>query len=280
MKTFVFCGFGKLGFLCLSKLCAEGYIPLAVLTHKDMGAESVDLFAEQKCIPVYYGDLRKDSLLFQYISNLEFTYLISVNYRYIIPQVVLDKAKYPLNLHGSLLPKYRGRTPHVWAIINGEKKTGVTCHVMEQSVDTGAIYRQIELVIDETDTGSDILEKFCFVYPICLMDALTQISRGNPPKLQDHSFATYFGKRTPDMGYIDVNKEVNAVLNFIRAQAKPYPGAYFYLPTGRKIVIHAAKRINRNDADTHDIGMILSQDSNYILNLPDGKIQITDYEIQ
>ncbi|AJR14898.1 MULTISPECIES: methionyl-tRNA formyltransferase [Leptospira] len=280
MNTIVFCGFGKLGYLCLSTLYDEGYVPLAILTHKDMSEEAVDYFASQKKIPFYYSDLRKDHNLMSEMNSVSFTYLISVNYRYIIPQNLLNRAKYPLNLHGSLLPKYRGRTPHVWAIINGEHKTGVTCHVMESTVDTGPIYKQIELNIKNEDTGGSILEKFYEIYPLCLMESLTQIQKGIQPKPQNHLFATYFGKRTPEMGYIDVKRNVQGVLNFIRAQARPYPGAYLYLPTGQKLIAHAAKIFELREEVIDEIGMSQYVDEGYLLTLINGKILITDYEIQ
>ncbi|WP_061215978.1 methionyl-tRNA formyltransferase [Leptospira santarosai] len=280
MNTFIFCGFGKLGYLCLSKLCDEGYIPLVVLTHKDMSEEAVDFLASQKKIPFFYSDLRKDPSLMREVNIFSFTYLISVNYRYIIPQSLLNRAKYPLNLHGSLLPKYRGRTPHVWAIINGEKKTGVTCHVMESTVDTGPIYKQIEFTIENEDTGGNILEKFYKIYPICLMESLAKIQKGIRPRSQDHLVATYFGKRTPEMGYIDVKRNVQGVLNFIRAQARPYPGAYLYLPNGQKLIAHVAKIIELKLEIINEIGTIQYMADGYLLTLIDGKILITDYELQ
>ncbi|WP_232416962.1 methionyl-tRNA formyltransferase [Leptospira kirschneri] len=245
-----------------------------------MSEEAVDYFASQKRIPFYYSDLRKDRNLMSEMNSFSFTYLISVNYRYIIPQDLLNRAKYPLNLHGSLLPKYRGRTPHVWAIINGEHKTGVTCHVMESTVDTGPIYKQIELNIKSEDTGGGILEKFYEIYPLCLMESLTQIQKGIQPKPQNHLFATYFGKRTPEMGYIDVKRNVQGVLNFIRAQARPYPGAYLYLPTGQKLIAHAAKIFELREEAIDEIGMSQCVDEGYVLTLINGKILITDYEIQ
>lgn len=280
MKNFVFCGFGKLGSICLSKLCEVGYKPLAVLTHKDLGDSSLDLLAKQAEIPFYYSDLRKDQVLLSELENLDFEYLISVNYRYIIPRSLLDRAKFPLNLHGSLLPRYRGRTPHVWAIINGEKKTGVTCHIMEASVDTGPIYDQIELNIDAGDTGADILEKFNAIYPKCLIESLSQISKGVSPQPQDHSKATYFGKRTPDMGYIDVKRDVRSVIDFIRAQARPYPGAYFYLSDGRKLIVHKAEVLESCNVPSEEVGTVLFNKIEYILNVSKGRILVTDYEVR
>ncbi|MBM9577339.1 methionyl-tRNA formyltransferase [Leptospira sp. 201903070] len=280
MKNFVFCGFGKLGSICLAKLCEENYKPLAVLTHKDLGESAVDLYAEQKQIPFYYSDLRKDSSLLSELENLSFEYLISVNYRYIIPQSLLNRAKFPLNLHGSLLPRYRGRTPHVWAIINGEKKTGVTCHVMEATVDTGPIYKQIELNIEDDDTGADVLEKFHPLYPICLIESLSKIAKGISPTPQDHSLATYFGKRTPDMGYIDINRDIHSIIDFIRAQARPYPGAYFYLSDGQKLIAHKARILEICNVMNVEVGTVFFNGSGFVLNVSKGRILITEYEVQ
>lgn len=179
----IFAGFGKLGFVVLKELLGNGYKFDLILTHKDGSEESVDLLCSKSSIGFSYSDLRTDIQLLNELKKDKINFLISVNYRYIIPKTILDNSTYPLNIHGSILPKYRGRTPHVWAIINGESRTGITCHIMEETVDTGDIYHQIEVEIADNDTGNDIIQKFKEIYPICL----TEYFKKNSPRYQTYT---------------------------------------------------------------------------------------------
>jgi len=104
--------------------------------------------------------------------------LVSVNYRYILGKRILNRFVWPLNIHGSLLPRYRGRTPHVWAIINGETETGVTVHVMDEGVDTGPIIAQEKIPIGPSETGATMLEAFQDVYPRLVAESITRIGAG------------------------------------------------------------------------------------------------------
>ncbi|MCW7471401.1 methionyl-tRNA formyltransferase [Leptospira kanakyensis] len=279
MSRTIFAGFGKLGYLSLLELIQSGLEIEFVLTHKDNSLESVDTLCLKNHIEYSYFDLRKDKILLEKLCSYKPEYLISVNYRYIIPGDLLRVSKYPLNLHGSLLPKYRGRTPHVWAIINGESKSGITCHKMEESVDTGEIYHQIEVNISEEDTGQTLLQKYEELYPICIKTTLQKISQSFKPIPQNHMAATYFGKRTPEMGYIDFTKDNQSLINFVRAQAKPYPGAYCFLPDGAKLIVHKAIRIDHFDAPDLSIGNVFKVGNNYIVKTNDGFLSFIETEI-
>lgn len=275
----IFFGFGKLGATCLSLLIEKGFKIDYVFTHKDGGIDSVDQIAKNSDISFSYADLRKDNELLNELNLSPILYLISVNYRFILPLPILKNAMYPLNLHGSLLPKYRGRTPHVWSIIHGESKTGVTCHLMEESVDTGKIYHQIEVEITEEDTGFDLLQKFEKVYPDCLFETLNKIKNGFNPISQDEKNASYYGKRIPEMGYIDFHKDCYSIINFIRAQSEPYPGAYTYLPNGKMMIINHAIRITDFNEDPLPIGITFSRDGKYFVKTLDGFLLLDRYEL-
>jgi methionyl-tRNA formyltransferase len=204
-------------------------------------------------------------------------YLISVNYRYIIPFEILKIANYSLNIHGSLLPKYRGRTPHVWSIINGEQYSGVTCHLIEESVDTGDIIKQKKILIDENDTGFSLLKKFEHIYPELLLDSLDHLEKNKSLLKQNEENASYFGKRIPEMGYIDFYKDCLEVKNFIRAQSNPYPGAYYFLANGKKIIIDRIE-------ETHfcfegSIGQIKAIEDKYFVKCKNGNLEILEYRV-
>jgi methionyl-tRNA formyltransferase len=97
--------------------------------------------------------------------HIETDLILSINYLFLLDEEMISKLPLAINIHGSLLPKYRGRTPHVWSIINGETKTGVTAHIIDADCDTGDIVKQIVVPIEKDDTGATILEKYEKIYP-------------------------------------------------------------------------------------------------------------------
>lgn len=280
MKKVIFLGFGKLGKDCLDILLKNNYEVKYILTHREEKDESVDAYAKKIKIPYSYGDLRKNiDLKDQIIKILEkekIDYVISINYRYIIPKEIFSKVEFPLNIHGSLLPQYRGRTPHVWNIINGEKITGITCHKIEETVDTGDIILQEKIEIKEEWTGNDLLKQMQEKYPILLLKSLSKIERGEKLLKQEEEHATYFGKRIPEMGYISFYNSYEKIYNFIRAQAYPYPGAYYYLENGNKIIIDKIKKSNIKDLNVN-IGKIVVRDGKFYIKCDDSIIEILEY---
>lgn len=279
MKKVIFCGFGKLGKDCMKELILRGYQVKYVFTHKDNDSNSVDTFAHSEGINYSYVDTRTNlAYLTELIRTINPDFLISVNYRYIIPEEIFTLADFALNIHGSLLPKYRGRTPHVWSIINGETESGITCHLMEASVDTGDIILQKAIPIEIEDTGYTLLKKFELEYPTILIDSIEKVTNGSDATKQDDNIASYYGKRTPEMGYIDFRKSACEVINFVRAQAEPYPGAYYYLIDGRKIVINRIS-IHEIDNFSSELGVIRRIDNLYYVRCKDNTLRIDDYRV-
>jgi methionyl-tRNA formyltransferase len=277
--SILFCGFGKLGKDCVQRLIAEGYNISFILTHKELDSNSVDTFAKEQNIKFSYKDARKYmNDIKEEIAELNFEYLISVNYRYIIPKEIFEIPRYAMNIHGSLLPKYGGRTPHVWSIINGEEFSGITSHIIEETVDTGKIIEQIPVRINSDDTGYSLLKKYEELYPELLINSLEKLADNKPLIKQNEQEASFFGKRTPDMGYIDFYKNGNEIINFVRAQANPYPGAYYFLKNGNKIIIN---RLIVEESISYDIpvGVINNLNDKYYVKCKDNILQIVDYKI-
>jgi methionyl-tRNA formyltransferase len=279
----IVCGFGRLATECLKELIAHNFNIVYILTHKEHQESSVDTFAIEHQIEFSYEDTRKNINKFTALfGEMKPDYLISVNYRYIIPDEVFTIPGHAINIHGSLLPQYRGRTPHVWSIINGEEFSGITCHLIESGVDTGPIVEQYRVQIEEDDTGYTLLQKFTSLYPTILLSSLRKLLNGEALIEQDESQSSYFGKRTPDMGYIDFYKTSNQVINFVRAQAYPYPGAYYYLPSGKKIIVN---KLTAYDDDkekstlTNKIGVIKQYNNQYFVRCIDAVLIIIEYEI-
>lgn len=262
---------GELGLNTL-KILAQNFVPQFIFT--DKSSEGIIKFAQNNSIPVFIGNPRKnnpESFLKQFQTDLIF----SINYLFIVEKMVLKHPKlFAINLHGSLLPKYRGRTPHVWAIINGEKETGITAHIMEEGCDTGDIVLQKKLLIKENYTGADILGKFKKIYPEMILELIRQIGNKKLKRVeQDNKRATYFGKRTPDDGQINWNWQKERIYNWVRAQAWPYPGAFSYL-NNEKIIID---KINYSDFGFNNEipnGLILKTEPEVLVKTPNGVVEL------
>ncbi|MGO5065104.1 formyltransferase family protein [Clostridium sp. LCP25S3_F8] len=281
MKNVLFCGYGKLGTNCIKRLIKDGYNISYVFTHKEFENDSVDTFAKKNKINYSYEDIRKSKDEFKRVFlDMNLDYLVSINYRYIIPREIFTVPKYSLNIHGSLLPKYRGRTPHVWSIINGEEYSGITCHLIDEGIDTGNIIEQISVKIEENDTGYTLLKKFEKLYPDLLIKSIDKLNKNCITIIQDENNASYFGKRTPDMGYIDFYKKSFEIVNFVRAQAFPYPGAYYYLSNGKKIIINKIIPIGEEYQLSGSIGVIKSFNNEYYVKCIDSTLKIVDSQIK
>jgi methionyl-tRNA formyltransferase len=227
---------GHLGLQVLKQLVAEYHISFVFA---DSNSKEIVEYCSFKALPIFIGNPNRINPK-EFLSTKTCDILISVNYLFIIDSYLINfPKKFAINLHGSLLPKYRGRTPHVWAIINNEKKTGITAHLIDTGCDTGDILEQIEVEICIEDTGATILDKFSNLYFPLIKSVLHKIENNKITLTpQNHFKATYFGKRVPEDGHIDWNWQKERIYNWIRAQAKPYPGAFTFL-NDKKITIDA-----------------------------------------
>jgi methionyl-tRNA formyltransferase len=267
---------GKLGAICVEHLLSKSKIEL-VMT--DRSSDSIIELCNLKSIPVFIGNPRNGNAA-SFIKHANIDVLFSINYLFIVENDILTlPRKYAINLHGSLLPKYRGRTPHVWAIINNEKETGITAHLMTDKCDEGEILYQERIEINENATGNDLLLEFFHKYPVIISKVIKMIENNTVFLLkQDDSKATYFEKRTPDDGEINWNWHKERIQNWVRALSKPYPGAFTYYD-GEKIKIN---RVEYSDAGFHQNdsnGKILDIKNHVIVKTPNGAIVLTDMEM-
>lgn len=143
-----------------------------------------------------------------------------------------------INVHGSLLPKYRGANVLNWVLINGEIKTGVTIHYVDRGIDTGDIIAQKNVPIAIDDTAVTLREKLIVATGELLREALPAILSGTNSRIsQNNSEATYVKRRNPEDGFIDWSWPAKRIYNLIRALVKPWPGVFYYNKEGKKIVI-------------------------------------------
>jgi len=155
-------------------------------------------------------------------------FLFSFYYRSMLGATLLSlPARGAYNLHGSLLPKYRGRVPVNWAVLNGESETGATLHAMAAKPDAGDIVGQQAVPILPDDTAVEVFRKVSVAAELVLHRCLPGLIAGTAPRrAQDLAAGSYFGGRSARDGAIDWRRGVRAAHNLIRAVAPPYPGAF------------------------------------------------------
>jgi methionyl-tRNA formyltransferase len=227
-----------------------------VLTDKK--SKSIIELCQKSKVQVYAGNPRNEKIN-KFIAGLTCDVIVSVNYLFLINKKIIDLAKILcFNIHGSLLPKYRGRTPHVWSIINGETQTGVTAHIIDEGCDSGPIIKQVIVDINSEDTGATILDKYKIIY-VPLIEEVFEKIRANKIEvtIQDENKASYYGKRTPEDGQINWNWSFEKIINWVRAQSYPYPGAFtFYNNT--KVIIDRVSKSDFNYYNSLENGTIIS----------------------
>ncbi|MFB6434884.1 MAG: bifunctional UDP-4-amino-4-deoxy-L-arabinose formyltransferase/UDP-glucuronic acid oxidase ArnA [Candidatus Malihini olakiniferum] len=261
MKTVVF-AYHDMGCVGINALLAAGYRISAIFTHADTLGEnpffgSVARIAARTGIPVYTPEDVNHPLWRERIHALTPKAIFSFYYRRVLSEEILQCA--PLgafNLHGSLLPKYRGRAPLNWVLFNAETQTGVTLHRMTLEPDAGPIVAQNLVYIADDDNASSLHHKLCKSAESLLHDILPVIKSGNYPQQdQDHAQASYVTRRTPEAGRMDWSLPANELHNLVRAVTDPWPGAFCYSGTTRLTVW--SSRI-RQDFPSAPSGTVLS----------------------
>jgi UDP-4-amino-4-deoxy-L-arabinose formyltransferase / UDP-glucuronic acid dehydrogenase (UDP-4-keto-hexauronic acid decarboxylating) len=244
-KAVVF-AYHDIGCTGIEALLSAGYEIAAVFTHADDPKEntfygSVAQLCARKGIPVHAPEDANHPLWIERIAKLSPDYIFSFYYRNLLSDALLATAgKGAFNLHGSLLPSYRGRAPANWVLVNGETETGVTLHRMVKRADAGAILAQQRVDIERSDTALSLHGKLREAAASLLSDALPQLAQGKLSETaQDESKATYFGRRTPADGKLVWKRPAEELFNLVRAVTQPYPGAFCAVGEHKLIVWNA-----------------------------------------
>ncbi len=232
MRAVVF-AYHDVGVHCIQALLNAGIQIDLVVTHQDDPNEnvwfgSVAQLCQEKHLPFITPNANELVAITPKITALAPDYIFSFYYRYMIPAPILACARIAaLNMHGSLLPKYRGRAPVNWAILHGETQTGATLHVMEVKPDAGDIVGQAQVTIGPDETATDVFEKVTQAAVAVINEVLPHLIKGNVPrKPNDLSKGSYFGGRKPADGQIHWDQTAKQVHDLVRAVAPPYPGAF------------------------------------------------------
>jgi methionyl-tRNA formyltransferase len=232
MSSAVVFAYHNVGVRCLSVLLAHGVDVALVVTHRDNPKEtiwfaSVAELAALHGIPVITPDNPNTPEVVEKIRALQPDFFFSFYYREMLKRELLEIPKRgALNMHGSLLPKYRGRVPVNWAIIKGEIETGSTLHYMTEKPDNGDIVAQQAVPILPNDTALEVFQKVTVAAEMALNNCLPDLLAGRAQAVkQDLSQGAYFGGRKAEDGVIDWSQSAQDIHNLVRAVAPPYPGA-------------------------------------------------------
>ncbi len=276
MKAIVF-AYHDIGCAGLQALTEAGYDVQAVFTHTDDPGEnnffsSVARQGAELDLPVYAPEDVNHPLWVERIRELQPDIIFSFYYRNMLSEEVLSLApKGGFNLHGSLLPRYRGRAPVNWALLNGEKETGVTLHKMVKRPDAGDIVGQHKVAISSSDTALTLHKKVLEAAQALLKEQLPKLKNGTATfTQQNEADASYFGRRTAADGEILWHKSAREIDNLVRAVTEPYPGAFSYLGQRKLIVWRSRVLDTQHDKQP---GTVLST-SPLIIACGDGALEI------
>ncbi|HEU5078879.1 MAG TPA: formyltransferase [Opitutaceae bacterium] len=244
----VFFGYSEVGYSCLELLLARGDNVVALFTHEDNPNENIWFktpaqAAREKNIPIFTPESVNSPEWIDRIAALKPDLILSVYYRHMISTKILDLPRLgAFNMHGSLLPRFRGRAPINWAVLHGEKRIGMTLHRMVKRADAGNIVDQEGVEIDARDTAEQAFRKVLPCAKKVLarqIDALLSGTARETP--QDEAKATYFGGRKPEDGRIKWSDTAENIFNLIRAVTEPYPGAFTDIGASRLMIWWAEK---------------------------------------
>jgi len=283
MKTVVF-AYHNIGLAGLEALERNGFEIQAVFTHRDDPGEdcwfgSVRDWAASSGIPVFRPQKINAARWVRKIRGLEPDVIFSFHYRFMLCGDILKiPPQGAYNLHTSLLPAYRGRSPVNWVLVHGEKTTGVTLHHMVDKPDAGDIVGQKEVEIAQEDTALSLYRKLTAKTSLLLDELLPLILSGTAPRIrQDVKAGSYFGGRRPEDGKIDWAWPAQRVYNLIRAVTEPYPGAITFLPGSEKMFIWWA--LPESTDSSSAVGTIDLEEGRVTVRAGEGKLRLVDIEI-
>jgi methionyl-tRNA formyltransferase len=280
----LFFGYSEVGHDCLSLLLERGDSVVALITHEDNPGEKIwfktpAAAARAKGVPVHTPAKVGTPEWVERIAAMRPDLILSVYYRNMISTKVLALA--PLgafNMHGSLLPRYRGRAPINWAVLHGEPRIGMTLHRMVREPDAGNIVDQEGVDIGPRDTAEQAFRKVLPCARRVLARQIDALLLGKAPETpQDPTQATYFGGRKPEDGRIDWTQSSRRIFNLVRAVTDPYPGAFTDVGAARMMVWWAEEDSPAARGRMGRAGEVLSVEP-LVVATGDGALELTRIE--
>lgn len=285
----VFMGTPDFAVESLKKIYESGHNILAVVSQPDKPSgrnmklmpTPVKEYAESKNIKVYQPEkIRKDEELYETLKSLKPDVIVVVAFGQILPQKILDIPKYgSVNVHGSLLPKYRGAAPIQWAIISGEKVTGITTMYMDAGMDTGDMIQKAEVKIENDDNFGTLYEKMKIKGGELIVQTLEKIADGVAPRVKQPDDFTLAPMIEKTLGNIDWNNNSEDIRNLVRG-LNPTPGAYTNIE-GQKIKIWRVEFSNLEKTDEMLPGMVIkaNKKEGLLISTKDGILDIAEIQL-
>jgi methionyl-tRNA formyltransferase len=271
------------GVRCLRTLLARGVQVPLVFTHRDSPNEtiwfdSVARHARWHGIKVLTPDDPNTGDMVELVRAAQPDFLFSFYYRLMLgPELLSLPRRGAYNMHGSLLPKYRGRVPINWALLHGETQTGVTLHAMTVKPDAGDIVEREAIPILPDDTAVEVFRKVTVAAEVALDRALPALLSGHAPHVpQDLSSGSYFGRRTARDGAIDWRRGVMAAHNLVRAVAPPYPGAY---SEADGMPLRVLRTLPVQGQPLSQVPVLCWQEDDVYARCPDGVLKLLEFEL-
>ena len=279
----LFMGTPEISAYVFEKMIEDGYHFVGLVAQPDhpVGRKGLiekvptKVIAEKYGIPVFQPIKIRDD--FAFMDDIKPDLVITLAYGQIVPQAFLDKVPMGcLNLHGSLLPKYRGASPVQTALINNEKVTGVTLMEMVKAMDAGRMYAKKEIEIAEDDNATSLFNKVKIAASELVLEALPLYINGQlKGEPQDESLVTFCSTIKPEQEKLDLSLNADQLVGWIRGLSDE-PGAYLYL-NNFKLKIYKAKKIN--ETVDHEVGEIVKADkSGLYMQAKDGQIAILELQ--
>lgn len=273
----------NVGVRCLRTLLAAGVDVPLVVTHDDQPDETI-WFDSVRQHATWHGlkvispqDVNSGDIHTE-IAAAYPDFIFSFYFRQVLQSAVLAIAgRGAYNMHGSLLPKYRGRVPINWAILRGETTTGATLHVMDPKPDAGDIVDQQSVPILPDDTAIEVLSKVTVAAEVVLARSLPALLAGTAPhRPQDLALGSYFGRRTAEDGRIDWRAGIAAVHNLVRAVAPPYPGAFCEVGTRRLRILRSLPA----PAPRSALPAMRWHNGEICVSCPDGALRLLAFDLE
>ena len=282
MTRAVVFAYHDVGVRCLRVLLAQGVEVPLVVTHEDAAGEliwfdSVARHARWHQLEVATPADPNTPEFVQRVRAARPDFLFSFYYKFMLgPQLLALPARGAYNMHGSLLPKYRGRVPVNWAVLHGERETGATLHAMTVKADAGGIVDAQAVPILPDDTAGEVYAKVCVAAELTLQRALPALVAGTAvARPQDLSQGSYYGRRTAADGAIDWRLGAAAVHNLVRAVAPPYPGAF---ARAGDLPLRVLRTLPAGGARSAS-PVLCWRDGEVVAQLADGVLRLLEFEL-
>lgn len=273
---------------CLEALIDAGENIVAVITQPDrpkgrglkLSQPAVKEVAVKNNIPVHQPEKIKEPSAIELVKKIDPELIVVVAYGKILPKAIIDHPKYgSINVHASMLPKYRGAAPVQWALLNGEKETGITIQKVFEALDTGDIILQQKIQIADEDNTSTLTRKLFESGPKLLIEAVRLILSGKCPSIkQDDLKATYAPQLTKETGLIDWGKPTMKIFDQVRG-CYPWPSAYTYYMGKMLKVLSAYRGLATHDKKPGTV-IDFAEDEGFIVATGDGSLFIKEVQLE